>query len=35
MKLESIYTSYDGVSQGRKCDSCGKEIKVEDKIVKA
>ena len=28
-KLEMMPTS-----QGRKCDSCGKEIKAEDKIVK-
>lgn len=35
MRLEPIYTSDDRVSQGRKCDSCGKDIKVEDKIVKA
>ena len=30
MKLEMI-PIYD---QGRKCDSCGKDIKAEDKIVK-
>lgn len=40
MKLEMIYTSNDRsaevlVPQGRKCDSCGEEIKVDDKIVKA
>ena len=35
MKLEIISVSDDKVSQGRKCDSCGKEIKAEDKIVKA
>ena len=38
-KLEMMPTSDDIntevlVSQGRKCDSCGKEIKAEDKIVK-
>ena len=40
MRLEIISTFNDRntealVSQGRKCNSCGKEIKVEDKIVKA
>ncbi len=40
MRLEMIYTSNDRstevlVPQGRKCDSCGVEIKVDDKIVKA
>lgn len=40
MKLEMIYTSNDRntevlVPRGRKCDSCGEEIKVDDKIVKA
>lgn len=35
IKLEAIYASDDIVSQGRKCNSCGKEIRTEDKIVKA
>jgi glutamine synthetase len=40
MKLEITYTSDDRSTEilvplGRKCDSCGKEIKIEDKIVKA
>lgn len=39
MKLEIIRISDDKdaetlVSRGRKCDSCDKEIKVDDKIVK-
>lgn len=34
MRLEMISTS-DNTDVVRKCDSCGKEIKVEDKIVKA
>lgn len=38
MKLEMIPISDNVkdilVSQGRKCDSCGKEIKAEDKIVR-
>lgn len=39
MKLEVVYISDDRsakvlVPQVRKCDSCGKEIKVEDKSVK-
>lgn len=35
IKLESIHTSGDRLSQGRKCDSCGKDIRTEDKIVSA
>jgi DNA-directed RNA polymerase subunit RPC12/RpoP len=35
MKLETIYTPDDIVLQGRKCNYCGKDIKIEDKIVKA
>lgn len=35
IKLETISASIDSVSQGRKCDSCGREIKTDDKIVKA
>lgn len=35
IKLEAIYASDDGVSRGRKCNSCGKDIRTEDKIVKA
>lgn len=34
MKLEMTSTS-DDINRGRICDSCGKEIKAEDKIVKA
>jgi len=35
IKLDAIYASdnINVISQGRKCDSCGKEIKTEDKIV--
>lgn len=39
MRLETIYASDDRSSEvlipkGRKCDSCGKEINIEDKIVR-
>ena len=34
VKLEMMPTSED-INRGRRCDSCGKEIKAEDKIVKA
>lgn len=34
-KLEIISVSEDKASQGRKCGSCGREIKADDKIVKA
>lgn len=34
MRLEIISTSND-MNVARKCDSCGKEIRTEDKIVRA
>jgi len=39
VKLEIMYTSDDRneealTPQGRKCNSCGKEINIEDKIVR-
>ncbi len=38
MKLEAVYTTEDRnidviVPKGRKCNSCGKEIMVDNKIV--